>query len=108
MGLSVDSVLEGQKLLITKGYPEQDISPIIHLGLENDEIDDNKAKRLLALISRECLSRGIYIPNAKYTTLIQNVPPPTLRLTVNASHTKAEIDQAVDILIDVCTKILTN
>merc|ERR1719230_345556 len=71
----------------------QDISPIIHLGLENDEIDDNKAKRLLALISRECLSRGIYIPNAKYTTLIQNVPPPTLRLTVNASHTKAEIDQ---------------
>lgn len=109
----VSALNENTKYMIEKLSKEcnhlsirsQDISPIIHLEL-NEDYDDEEAKTLLASISKECLSRGIYIPNAKYTALTKNVPPPTLRLTVNAIHTKAEIDKAVDTLVEVCNKLL--
>jgi len=109
----VSALNENTKYMIEKLSKEcnhlsirsQDISPIIHLEL-NEDYEDEEAKTLLASISKECLSRGIYIPNAKYTALTKNVPPPTLRLTVNAIHTKAEIDKAVDTLVEVCNKLL--
>merc|ERR1711975_28483 len=112
--LSVDSALnEHTKYMVEKLAKEcnhfsirsQDISPIIHLEL-NEDYEDEEAKTLLASISKECLSHGIYIPNAKYTALTKNVPPPSLRLTVNAIHTKAEMDKAVDTLVKVCNKLL--
>jgi len=85
----------------------EDISPIIHLAAE-EVYDDKKAKSLLANISKECLSQGIFIPNAKYSTLLKNIPPPTLRLTVNALHTKEQMDKAVATLVEVSNKVLSN
>jgi len=82
----------------------QDISPIVHLGFSDskDEYEENEMKIIMARISKECLANGIYIPNSKYTSMVKNIPPPTLRLTVNALHTQEEMEKAAEVLAKAC------
>lgn len=82
-------------------------SPIVFMVLaecpETEDIDDTT---FLAEVVRECVRQGIapMVTGQQNTRagiqLLRKDPPPSIRLTVSAAHSKADIDRAVQVLSD--------
>ncbi len=85
-------------------------SPIIVLEL-SDKVDgdDLDETALLNRIAKECLDRGLAIVSAKHVKeLVHRVPPPALRMTVSALHSKEDMDQALNILREVADLVIAH
>jgi serine palmitoyltransferase len=80
-------------------------SPIVFLVLaECPETEDIDATVFLSEVVRECIRRGVGTVSAGQhntragTQLLRAEPPPSIRMTVSAAHTKEDIDFAVQVL----------
>lgn len=80
-------------------------SPILFLVLaECPETEDIDATVFLSEVVRECVRRGLGAVSAGQhnsragTQLLRKEPPPSIRLSVSAAHTKEDIDFAVKVL----------
>lgn len=85
-------------------------SPIVVLEL-SDKVDgeDLDETALLDQIAKECLKHGVAIVSAKHVQhLVHRVPPPSIRMTVSALHSKDDIDQALKILREVADSVISN
>ena len=82
-------------------------SPIVYLVLaECEETQDIDESVFLSEIVRECIRRGIGTISAGQhntragTQLLRAEPQPSIRMSVSAAHTKADLDFAVKVLHD--------
>jgi 7-keto-8-aminopelargonate synthetase and related enzymes len=103
------------KLVITS---EIGLSPLVFLQLANDDDDhDDDSKRfwtrteqvrILDEIAQKCLEMDIFIVSTgrHVTHHLHKVPPPSLRMTIMAKQSKAEIRTAISVLKTVIGKVL--
>jgi serine palmitoyltransferase len=97
------------KILVTS---EIGLSPLVFLQLAND--DDSKILltrteqvRILDEIAHRCLEAGVFIVSTgrHVTHHLHKLPPPSLRITIMAKQSKAEIQTAISVLKTVVEKV---
>ncbi|CAM9848591.1 unnamed protein product [Ascophyllum nodosum] len=80
-----------------------ELSPIVHVALTRDQgsaASGGTVRSKLQSIARRCTQAGIALTASSYIPSEKFMPPPTLRITTNAVHTRGQLEEAVRVLAD--------
>jgi len=80
--------------------------PIFHIKLADATIDVKKSSALMTEIAAKALKQGVAVVASKYNERDRAQPAPSVRLTVSANHTEADIKQGVQILASVIEQVV--
>ena len=80
--------------------------PIFHIKLADSMIDVKKSATLMSEIAAKALQQGVAVVAPKYNERDRSQPAPSIRLTVSANHTEADIKQGVQILANVIQQVI--
>ncbi len=83
-------------------------SSIVFIRLsERSTLSEKEEEDTLARIARRCLEKGVLIiSTAKGNDFLHCRPPPSLKMTITAAHTKEEIQKTLKTLCTAATDIL--
>ncbi|CAN0045835.1 unnamed protein product [Sphacelaria rigidula] len=73
-----------------------ELSPIVHVGLADHDATD--ARSILRSIALRCAREGVALTASTYIPSEKFPPPPTLRITTNALHSRDQLVEAVKII----------
>mmetsp|Transcript_8826 Transcript_8826/g.26527 ORF Transcript_8826/g.26527 Transcript_8826/m.26527 type:complete len:491 (+) Transcript_8826:183-1655(+) len=72
-----------------------DASPIVHIGLANEE-NNRRAQEIVLRKQKELLLGGVFLAAPLYVGSVHTWPSPTLRATLSAAHSEDDIKLAVE------------
>ncbi|CAM9953210.1 unnamed protein product [Scytosiphon promiscuus] len=76
-----------------------ELSPIVHVALAESS-DEGATRAILHGIAQRCAEGGVALTTSNYIPSEKFPPPPTIRITTNALHTREQLEQAVGVLAE--------